>query len=266
MDYRNFLNSILPRADKIALKDFGKVSAAIKDTDPNQVVTQTDRDIGQLIISQIKNHFPDHNVIDEEAGVIDNHSDFTWVIDPIDGTSNYAACLPGYCIMIGLLKGKIPIAAGISLPAFKEIYLAELGRGAFCNDQKIQVTSETKLINALVSYPIDSNQDNPQATKAEASLLGEIILRIRNFRVNGSCLDGLLVAKGVYGAWLSQTSGIWDNVAPQLIIEEAGGVYTDFFGKAIDYTDPLTKTKDNFTVCAANPDLHRQLQEIIHRF
>lgn len=266
MDYKNFLNSIFPLADKIALKNFGKVSATIKDNDPNQVVTQTDRDIGQLIISQIKNHFPDHNVIDEEAGVIDNHSDFTWVIDPIDGTSNYAAGLPGYCIMIGLLKGKIPLAAGISLPAFKEIYLAEKGRGAFCNDQKIQVTSETKLINTLVSYPIDSYQNNPQFTKNECALLAEIILHIRNFRTNGSNFDVMLVAQGHLGAWLNRTSKIWDNVAPQLIIEEAGGVYTDFFGKAIDYTDPLTKTKDNFTVCAANPDLHRQLQEIIHRF
>jgi myo-inositol-1(or 4)-monophosphatase len=266
MDYKNFLKQILSQASTIALKDFGKVSATVKGKDCNQVVTQTDVEIGNFIISQINKTFPGHNIIDEEAGVIDNHSDFTWVIDPIDGTSNYAAGLPGYCIMIGLLKGKIPLAASVSLPAFSEIYLAELGQGAFCNDQKIQVTPESKLINALVAYPIDSNQANPQATKAEASLLGEIILRIRNFRVNGSCLDGLLVAKGVYGAWLSQTSGIWDNVAPQLIIEEAGGIYTDFFGKAIDYTDPLTKAKDNFTVCAANPALHRQLQEIIHRF
>lgn len=266
MDYKNFLKQTLSQASTIALKDFGKVSATVKGKDYNQVVTQADLDIGQLIISQIKNHFPNHNIIDEEAGVIDNHSDFTWVIDPIDGTSNYAAGLPGYCIMIGLLKGKIPIAAGINLPAFSEIYLSEKGRGAFCNDQKIQVTHEINLINTLIAYPIDSNQDNPQATKAEASLLGEIILRVRNFRVEGSCYDGLLVAKGIYGAWLNQTSGIWDNVAPQLIIEEAGGIYTDFFGKAIDYTDPLIKTKDNFTVCAAAPILHQQLQKIIHEF
>lgn len=266
MDYKNFLKQTLNQASIIALKDFGKVSATIKGKDYNQVVTQADLEIGNFIISQIKKTFPDYNIIDEEAGVIDNHSDFTWVIDPIDGTSNYAAGLSTYCIMIGLLENNLPIVGGISLPAFKEIYLAEKGRGAFCNDQKIQVTHESKLINALVAYPIDSNQNNPQATKAEASLFGEIILRIRNFRVDGSCYDGLLVAKGIYGGWLSQTSKIWDNVAPQLIIEEAGGIYTDFFGKAIDYTDPLTKTKDNFTVCAAAPILHQQLQKIIHEF
>ena len=74
----------------------------------------------------------------------------------------------------------------------------------------------------------------------------------------------MMVAKGSYGAMLNRTSKIWDNVAPQVIIQEAGGLYTDFFGKSIDYSDPLVKSSDNFTVCMGAPALHKQLQEIIH--
>ena len=75
-----------------------------------------------------------------------------------------------------------------------------------------------------------------------------------------------MVAKGKFGGYLNRTSKIWDNVAQQILIEEAGGVYSDFFGKPIDYTNPLTRANDNFTVCAAPPALHKQLQDIIHKF
>jgi myo-inositol-1(or 4)-monophosphatase len=75
----------------------------------------------------------------------------------------------------------------------------------------------------------------------------------------------MLVAKGSLGAWLNRTTRIWDNVAPQIIVEESGGMYSDFFGKPMDYSDPISKAGDNFTVCAAAPMLHKQLQEIIHR-
>ena len=84
--------------------------------------------------------------------------------------------------------------------------------------------------------------------------------------MSGSCYDVAMVARGCYGAYLNQTSKIWDNVAAQIIIEEAGGVYTDFYGNPINYSNPITKAKDNFTFCAASPKIHRQLQTIIQKF
>lgn len=262
--HTNFITHVLQEASIIALSRFGKVTGTTKEGDNNQVLTQTDLEIGQYIIAKIKEVYPDHNIIDEEAGVINNNSEYTWVIDPIDGTSNFASGVPLYGIMIGLLKEATPIAGGFVLPTFDEIYTAEKGKGAQCNGNKIRVTSEKILLSSLVAYQIDGHQEDPQITKDECDLLAEIVLNIRNVRNGGSCFDAAMVATGKYGAYLNRTSKIWDNVPEHILITEAGGIYTDFFGKPMDYSHPLTKVEDNFTFCAGSPTLHQQLQEIIH--
>ena len=157
MYYQIFLNQALQEASQIANDSFGKVNGTIKGTDHNQILTETDLAVGKLLISQVKSAYPDYNIIDEEAGVIDNGSEFTWVIDPIDGTSNFAAGIPTYGIMLGLLKDSTPIAGGIVLPAFNQLLIAEKGQGAYCNEEKIAVSSETKLLNSLLSYGIDGH-------------------------------------------------------------------------------------------------------------
>lgn len=263
MGYKNFIEQSLKEASDIARKSFGKVAGTTKEGDNNQVLTETDLEIGGLLINKIKNQFPEHNIIDEEAGVIDNKSCFTWVIDPIDGTSNFANGIPLYGIMFGLLKDNTPIAGGLSLPNFSEIYVAEKGQGAYCNSKKINVTAENDLKKVLVAYGIDGHLENPKFTKNECALLSEIVLNIRNLRTSNSVFDIAMVAKGNYGAFLNRTSKIWDNVAQQIIIEEAGGIYTDFFGDAIDYSNAPARPQDNFTFLAAPPVLHSRLLEII---
>lgn len=167
--------------------------------------------------------------------------------------------------MIGLLENDVPIAGGIALPFFNEIYSAEKNHGAYCNNQKIHATHETNLLSTLVAYTIDGHQENPEYTRNEARVIGEIVLGIRNLRASGSCFDVVMVAKGKYGGYVNQTSKIWDNVAAQILLEEAGCIYTDFKGNKISYTNPLTKAKDNYTFCAAPKALHVQLQQIIHK-
>jgi myo-inositol-1(or 4)-monophosphatase len=263
-DYKDFITEVLIRASGVAKNYFGKVSGTSKFDDSNQVLTEIDIEIGKLIVTSLINKYPNHNIIDEEAGIIDNKSQYTWVVDPIDGTSNFANGIPTYGILVGLLDKDIPLIGGVSMPEYSEIYFAEKGKGSFCNNQELHVSTENKLINALVAYGIDGHQENPQITRGECGLLGEIILNIRNLRASNSVFDYMMVAKGKYGAYLNRTSKIWDNVAPQLIIEEAGGVYTDFFGKPINYSNPLEKSKQNFTFCTATPALHKQLQLIIN--
>lgn len=264
MGYKNFLLETLGQSSEIAKSHFGKVYGTTKTGDNNQVLTEADIAIGNFIVEHIKMNYPSHNIIDEEAGVIDNKSEFTWVVDPIDGTSNFANGLPHYGVMVGLLMGNKPIAGGIALPYFEEIYFAEKEKGAFCNDNKIQISSETKLLSSLVAYGIDGHQEDPGLTHKEVGILGEIILNVRNLRSSNSAFDAAMVAKGRYGALLNKTSKIWDNVAQQVIIEEAGGVYTDYFGNSMDYTTPLQRAKDNYTMCLGATSLHKSLQEIIH--
>lgn len=263
MEYKDFITQSLEEASDIARKSFGKVAGTTKEDDNNQVLTETDLEIGKLLIEKIQAKFPEHNIIDEEAGVIDNKSNFTCVIDPIDGTSNFANGIPLYGIMLGLLKDSIPIAGGLALPNFSEIYVAEKGQGAYCNSEKISVTKEGDLKKALVAYGIDGHQEDPKFTRDECALLAEIVLNIRNLRTSNSVFDIAMVAKGNYGAFLNRTSKIWDNVAQQIIIEEAGGIYTDFFGNAIDYSNALSQPQQNFTFLASSPALHKELLKII---
>jgi len=266
MNVQNFIIESLKEASLIATKSFGKVISKTKNNDNNQVLTQTDLDIGKLLINRIQKEYPQDNIIDEETGVIDNKSSLTWVIDPIDGTSNFAEGLPMYGVMIGLLGENQPIAGGVALPYFNEIYFAEKGKGAFCNNEKIQVTKENDLSKTLLAYAIDGHKEKPETTIRETQLLAEIIINVRNHRSSNSCFDIMMTAKGKYCAWLNRTSKIWDNVAPQIIIEEATGVYTDFIGKKINYSDSLLNFNKNLTVCASNPVLYEKLQQIIKKY
>lgn len=265
LDYQNFISQTLHDAANIAKGNFGKVSSSsIKTGDNNQVLTETDLAVGKFIVQKIQDTYPHYNIIDEEAGVVDEHSKQTWVVDPIDGTSNFEAGLPTYGIMMGLLEEGRAIVGGIILPAFNQLYVAQKGLGAFCNGQKIQVTTETRLLSTLIVYGIDGHQENPEITIKETETLAKIILNIRNLRSTNSAYDMVQVPAGRYGAFLNQTTKIWDNIAIQPIVEEAGGIVTDFWGKPLDYTNPLNRAKENYTICAGSPAIHKQLQDIIH--
>ncbi|MCA9369229.1 inositol monophosphatase [Candidatus Woesebacteria bacterium] len=263
-DISQFLQRVLLHSAKIANRNYGKVSMTAKGSDNNQVLTETDRVIGTYIVENIQKVFPSHNIIDEEAGVIDTNSDLTWVVDPVDGTSNFGVGLPTYGVMVGLLEGDTAIAGGIMLPAFNELFLAEKGRGATRNGTPIRVTDEQSSLSTLVAYCLDGHQEAPEKTIAEAELIGRIILSIRNLRTTNSAYDMAHVADGKYGAYLNQTTKIWDIVAFQPIIEEAGGVVTDFWGESLDYSNPLTRFEENMTICVGAPAIHEQLQKIIH--
>jgi len=265
MEFSLFIKNVLSEVSVTARNNFGNVSSTGKPDDTNQVLTETDLEIGTCIVNKITSTYPTHSVIDEEAGVIEHSSEFTWVVDPIDGTSNFAAGIPTYGTMLGLLKDGIPIAGGIALPYFEEIYWAEKDKGAYCNDVKINVSKEKSLSNVLVAYGIDGYPNNPEITQKECAVLSDIIVNIRNLRTSNSCFDAAMVAGGKYGAWLNQTQKIWDHVAEHIIIEEAGGLYTDFYGKLIDYSNPTKRINEKFSVCAASPTLHAELQKVINK-
>ncbi len=266
MDHHSFIIEMLQKASSIAKPNFGRVGAITqKEGDNNQVLTETDIAIGKLLIQLAQEKYPEYNIIDEEAGVIDNGSEYTWVFDPIDGTSNFAQGVPLFGIIIGLLHKDQPVAGGFALPFFDEIAVASKGKGAHCNGERLKVTSESRLLSSLAAYAIDGHQENPEVTYEECHTLADIVLGVRNLRAAGSVYDGMLVAKGKYGIYLNRTSKIWDNIGQHIVIEEAGGIYTDFFGNPMDYSNPLSKAKQNFTWCIGAPNLHKQVQEIIHK-
>lgn len=264
MDYEEFVRKCLMEAGDIALAYFGKVSASTKPEDNNQVLTEADLAIGKHLVEAVKSQYPSHNVIDEETGAINNNSDFTWVIDPIDGTSNFASNVNDYGIMLGLLHNGHPIAGGVIIPSTNDLYCAVKGRGAKKNGQLINVTDVDELTKVLVGCGIDSHVEDPEITIAECRILAEIVLNVRNIRNSGSdAVDAMYVASGRYGAKVEFTAKIWDNVAPQIICEEAGAVWSTINGQPVDYSDPLNKLEMNFPFCVAGPTLHKQLIHVM---
>jgi len=266
-EYGNFLLESLGRAADIALQYYQKVSGIAKAEDNNQVLTKADLEIGQFLIDQIQSKYPGHNIIDEEIGALDNGSDMTWVIDPIDGTSNFAAGVPTYGIMLGFLVGDTAIAGGIVLPSFnKQIYIAEKNKGAFLNGQRLRVTEENSLRSSLLAYGIDSHQEMPDLTYMECTTLARLIQRIRNLRSTNSAFDLAMVLEGRFAGCLNRTSKIWDNVAQDILVKESGGVYVNFKGEEIKYANALQRTKENFEFIAIAPQFLDEILEVVRTF
>jgi myo-inositol-1(or 4)-monophosphatase len=257
MDYRTFIADTLEQAGKIAESHHGSAVGTPKGGDIRSLVTQADLEVGELLVNAVQAKYPDHNVVDEETGALDRGSKYTWVIDPIDGTSNFAAGSPLYGVMLGLLEDAVPVAGGIALPAFGQIYVAAKGEGATCNNKPIHVTSLPKLENMLVSLGLHgrSREDFQAGGEAVRKLMPEVL----NLRSAASVFDSAMVANGTYGAYFSTRGYIWDCVAPHIVITEAGGVFTHFDGTQIDYSDPLNQLTRQFSYAGGSPDAHQQV-------
>lgn len=258
-----FVEDVLREAAELARRYFGRVGGVRKAADPSHVLTEADVEIGRFLVGEIARRYPDHNIIDEETGIVDKSSSWTWLVDPIDGTSNFAAGLPHFGIQIGLLREDVPVLGGIHLPAFDELLVAERGRGCTLNNEPVFVTSTNDLSDVLVAYGIDGHRESPETTQQECAALARIVLSVRNLRASNSAYDAVQVARGRYGAWINKTTKIWDQVPQQIVLEEAGCLYTDIAGNPMDYADPLKRVDDNFTMCAAPPALHEQLLKLL---
>lgn len=129
----------------------------------------------------------------------------------------------------------------------------------------LEAAAQTALEHFGKVTGIDSHQEGPERTRQECEVMADVILGVRNMRNSGSeAIDPMYVAGGSYGGRINLSSKIWDNVAPQIICEEAGAIWTDIAGNPIDYSNPLQRTEQNFTVCVASPTLHKQLLAVVN--
>lgn len=259
MTYLAFLESLLEGAGRLATSFPSRMSTEVKDADPNQVVTQADRAIGSHIVSRIRAEHPDDNVIDEELGVVRGTSAVTWIIDPVDGTANFAAGSPLFGVMVGVLEHGEAVAGGVALPAFSETYVAEAGQGAYLDGTRLRAEPDGGLAQQLVAYGMDIH---PAEVALDCQLLSSVATRCRGIRMSNSVFDCMMVAKGVYGAFMHRHNRIWDCVAAQVVVQEAGGTFSGMDGCAIDYRDPLTRLEEDFSILACGPGLQEPIAAI----
>lgn len=192
-----------------------------KSTD-SDLVTEVDYLCEEIIREKIEEKFPDHNILGEEGGKAEKNSDYTWIVDPLDGTNNYAIGYPVYAVSIALQFKDEIILGVIYLPERDELYYAVKDRGAFLAEKKLRISEENYLRNSTIvtGFPYDkanSHIDNLIPFK-------KIVKQARGVRRSGSAaFDLVCVAAGILEAVWEFKLSEWDTAAGKIMIEEAGG-------------------------------------------
>ena len=244
-------------ASKILVDNFGKLSTEdIKEKKKNDFLTFVDEQSEKTIINILLNAFPDHSIHAEESGRKKHKSDFEWIIDPLDGTKNYISDIPIFSISIAL-RYKNQIQLGVVLdPIRNELFHAEKNKGAYLNGNKILVSGRHDLDECLLAtgFPFKSRQSLPLYLKC----FQEIFLSSSGMRRMGSAaLDLAYVASGRFDGFWELGLSPWDMAAGSIIIEEAGGKVSDFWGE--------DSHLDNGYIAATNGNIHPALIQIIQQ-
>lgn len=195
----------------------------------NNLVTEVDTACEAIIINKIKHHFPDHSILSEEDGATANTSTFQWIIDPIDGTVNFAHGVPLCCISIAVKKDAAIVLGAIYNPMMDEFFFAEAGKGAFLNGEPISVSSKTDFNTAFLVTGFPYHYDEQTDPLRVFSKLIKRGLPIR--RLGSAALDLCWVACGRFDAFWEYYLNPWDSAAGLLLVREAGGVVTNFKGE-----------------------------------
>jgi len=232
------------------IKEHYNTEYQISYKDAHNVVSEVDIAAEKIILEYLQEKFPNHSFFSEEKGMIDNGSDYLWIIDPLDGTTNFIHNFPYFCISIALAyKGK-PLLGVIYQPLTQELYSAQLGKGAFLNNKPIRVNNLPTLDKAvgLIMRGADTVQK-----ERSAKIFRLISTNLRTVRILGSVVSICSVASGQFDLMVVNGSLFYDYAAAALIAQEAGATVTDFHG------NPWKILKEERAdLLIANPNLHKQ--------
>lgn len=225
-----------------------------KEQNKFNIVTQVDKECEKLICDYIKGKFPGHDILAEEGGGHNTKSDWLWIIDPIDGTVNYAHGYPLFSVSIGLMhQGKMVVGV-VYEPNLDEMFVGERGGGAVCNDKPIRVSKNKLLEGSMVATGFAYNVNETRLNNIDH--FNSFILKCHAVRRDGvASTDMCYVACGRFDGFWELFLKPWDIAAASVIIEEAGGELTMFDGK------PLNIFGDE--IVASNGLIHDEILEIL---
>ena len=213
-------------------------------------VTAADREAERVMRAMLTERFPDDGVLGEEAGETTGSSGRRWILDPIDGTRSFVHGVPLYGVMVGLEADGDAVVGVLHFPALEETVAAARGLGCTWNDEPCRVSDTADLETALVVTSGDARLESPgagsrsplsaaspggddeRALATRVSALGRLAGKCGTFRTWGDCYGYALVATGRAEAMLDPVLSVWDAAAARPVIEEAGGIFTDWHGHA----------------------------------
>ncbi|HSV43368.1 MAG TPA: inositol monophosphatase family protein [Candidatus Bathyarchaeia archaeon] len=219
------------------------------------LVTEADLESERVIVDVLRRKFPDHNFMSEEQFSQKTASEYTWIIDPLDGTNNFACGIPFFCSSIALVKDGEPILGVVYDVMHDELFVAEKGQGAFLNDKKISVSNALSLPEAMLitGFYYDRGQGMVDTLGNMRKFFEQKVMGIRRF--GAAALDLCYVACGRAGGFWEFQLNPWDFAAGMLLVEEAGGKVTGKQGNPV----PLEKTY----IVASNGHIHAAMLEVL---
>jgi len=242
--------SLIRNASKLLMEYYNKTKInTMHNKGENSIVTEADLSTDEFIINGILEKFPLHSILSEERGEIHGDS-HRWIIDPLDGTRNFASGLPIWGTMLAFEADGIVKFSVISLPVFNEFYTARRGGGSFLNGDKIHVsTRENEFMNEFGMRYFD----DPEIVEKFNSFVAKFYRRFRYFGSIGA--TGCFIASGRLDASVLSKSKSWDIAPSALLVEEAGGMATDFAGGSWK--------AQNGNYILSNGKVHKQILDVI---
>ena len=245
------------KASRSLIRDFGEIeNLQVSTKGPGDFVSSADKRTEKIIIEELQKAHPDYGIVTEESGLINkSNTKNRWIIDPIDGTTNFLNGIPHFAISIGY-EEEYEIKCGVIFDPIKnEMFVAEKGNGAYLNNSRIRVSNKKKLNDALLvtGGPRQSSKIKEEIFSEYVKLSNSVLPPIRKF--GSAALDIAYVSCGRFdGCWQRELK-YWDIAAGIIILKEAGG-FIDFFES--DEAAPLKKN-----ILASNSNIHSELKDLI---
>ena len=252
----NVMTAAARKAGRSLKRDFGEVEhLQVSLKGPANFVTAADRRSEEILQAELAKARPGYGFLGEEGGAVAGaDTSHRWIVDPLDGTTNFLHGIPQFAISIGLERDGVIVAAIIYNPANEELFSAERGKGAFLNDQRLRVAARRRMADAVVSCGLPHlGRGDLGLFRKEIAAVQERVAGLRRF--GAAALDLAWVAAGRFDAYWERDLSPWDMAAGILMVREAGGYATD-----IDGGDAIFDKKQ---IIAGNEFIHKQLLEAL---
>ena len=244
------------KASKTLIRDFGEIeNLQVSIKGPGDFVTNCDKKVEKILIDELLKARPNYSILSEEIGEINNDDSFKWIIDPIDGTSNFFHGVPHFAISVGLEYNKEIVCGIIYDPIKDEMFTAEKGNGSYLNNQRMRVSSRSKLEDCMIftGGPKREAKNKELALKEYYKFSTKVLTPIR--KLGSASLDMAYVAAGRCDGFWQRNLNYWDIAAGIILVKEAGGFVTDFQGE-----NQYIKNK---TILATNSKINKEMIEVL---
>jgi myo-inositol-1(or 4)-monophosphatase len=244
------------KASKVIIRDFGEIeNLQVSLKGPGDFVTNCDKKVEKILIEELQKARPNYSILSEEIGKITNDESFKWIIDPIDGTANFLHGIPHFAISIGLEHNKEIICGIIYDPIKDEMFTAEKGNGSYLNNQRMRVSSRSQLKDCIIftGGPKHDSKNKEISLKDYNNFSSKLLVPIR--KLGSASLDMAYVAAGRSDGFWQRDLNYWDIAAGIVLVKEAGGFVTDFYGE--------NQYIQNKTILVTNSKINQEMIEVL---